>query len=394
MMNEQTIEAKKTAVRKAIDGLRPQLIDLAEKIHQNPETKFEEVKAAQWLSSAAADAGFKVEKPVGGLETAFRAVHAGPEDGPVVAFLAEYDALPKIGHACGHNLIGTASLGAALGLAKGIEEFPGAIELIGTPGEEGGGGKVILAEAGVFDGVDAAMMFHPSGRTVLWKHALARRKLSIEFFGKSSHAAGSPEKGINALDATIQTFNAINALRQHMVSSARVHGIITDGGVAPNVVPDHSASLFYVRAMDDDDCDKLLERVKDCAYGAAKATGAKVKLEMQGAYKSLKTNMSMARTFKENIERLGWEFDDVDPKERIGSTDMGNVSHVVPAIHPYLSIGPADLVGHSTEFAEAANSEKGKEAMLTAAKAMAMTAIDILFRPSLLAAIRAEFVEE
>ena len=171
-MNEQAIEAKKTAVRKAIDGLRPQLIDLAEKIHQNPETKFEEVKAAQWLFSAAADAGFKVEKPVGGLETAFRAAHAGSKDGPVVAFLAEYDALPKIGHACGHNLIGTASLGAALGLAKGIEEFPGTIQLIGTPGEEGGGGKVILAEAGVFDGVDAAMMFHPSGRTVLWKHAL------------------------------------------------------------------------------------------------------------------------------------------------------------------------------------------------------------------------------
>jgi metal-dependent amidase/aminoacylase/carboxypeptidase family protein len=146
--------------------------------------------------------------------------------------------------------------------------------------------------------------------------------------------------------------------------------------------------------MDDDDCDKLLERVKDCAHGAAKATGATVKLEMQGAYKSLKTNMSMARTFKENLERLGWEFDDVDPKERIGSTDMGNVSHVVPAIHPYLSIGPADLVGHSTEFVEASNSEKGKEAMLAAAKAMAMTAIDILFRPSLLAAIRAEFAEE
>ena len=390
-MNEQMIKTKKRAVQDAIDKLSPQLIELAEMIHKHPETQFAEVMSSQWLSEAAADAGFKVEKPIGGLETAFRATYIGSEEGPTVAFLAEYDALPKLGHACGHNLIGTASLGAALGVVKGMREFPGTIQLIGTPGEEGGGGEVILTEAGVFDTVDVAMMFHPSGQTVLWKHALARRKLSIEFFGKSSHAAGSPDKGINALEATLQTFNAINALREHTVDSARIHGIITDGGAAPNIVPDHSAALFYVRAMDDDYCDELLEKVKDCARGAAMATGAKVKMEMQGSYKSLKTNMPLARAFKENLKALGWEFDDVDPKERIGSTDLGDVSHIVPAIHPYLSIGPDDLAGHSTEFAVAANSEKGKEAMLTAAKAMAMTAVDILLLPSLLAAIKGEF---
>ena len=390
-MNEETIAETKSAVREAIDKLKPKLIDLSERIHRHPETKFEEYKASQWLAEMAEAAGFRVEKPIGGLETAFRASYSGSGEGPTVAFLAEYDALPKLGHACGHNLIGTASLGAALGVRTVMDRLPGSIQLIGTPGEEGGGGKVILAEAGVFDDVDVAMMFHPSGKTVLWKHALARRKLCIEFFGKSAHAASFPEKGINALDATIQTFQSINALRQHITDDARIHGIITHGGDAPNIVPDYSASLFYVRAMDDDYCDELLEKVKNCARGASLATGARVEMEMQGAYKSLRTNMPLAQTFKANLEALGWEFDDVDPAKGIGSTDMADVSHVTAAIHPYLSIGPKDLVGHSTEFAEAAASGKGQQAMIAAAKALATTAVDVLLRPSLFAAIRTEF---
>jgi amidohydrolase len=368
---------------------------LSMRIHRRPEIKFEEYKASQWLSEAAEAAGFRVEKPIGGLETAFRASYSGSGEGPTVgkptiAFLAEYDALPKLGHACGHNLIGTASLGAALGLREVMDRLPGSVQLIGTPGEEGGGGKVILAEAGVFDDVDVAMMFHPGRQTVLWKHSLARRKLLIEFFGKSAHAAASPEKGINALDATIQTFQNINALREHIEDSARIHGIITHGGEAPNIVPDYSASLFYIRAMNDSYCDELLEKVKNCARGAAIATGARVEMEMQGAYKSVRTNMPLAQTFKTNLEALGWEFDDVDPAKGIGSTDMGDVSHVTASIHPTLSIGPEDLVGHSTEFAEAAASEKGQQAMIAAAKALAATAVDVLLRPSLFAAIRAE----
>ena len=394
-MNEETIAETKSAVREAIDKLQPKLIDLSERIHRHPETKFEEYKASQWLSETAEAAGFRVEKPIGGLETAFRASYSGAGEGPTVekltiAFLAEYDALPKLGHACGHNLIGTASLGAALGLREVMDKLSGSVQLIGTPGEEGGGGKVILAKAGVFDDVDVAMMFHPSGKTILWKHALARRKLLIEFFGKSAHAAASPEKGVNALDATIQTFQSINALRQHIKDDARIHGIITHGGDAPNIVPDYSASLFYVRALDDDYCDELLEKVKTCARGASLATGARVEMEMQGAYKSLRTNTPLAQTFKANLEALGWEFDDVDPAKGIGSTDMADVSHVTAAIHPYLSIGPKDLVGHSTEFAEAAASEQGQQAMIAAAKALAATAVDVLLRPSLLAAIRAE----
>jgi len=324
-----------------------------------------------------------VEKPIEGLETAFRASYSGSREGPTVAFLAEYDALPKLGHACGHNLIGAASLGAALGMRAAMDKLPGSVQLIGTPGEEGGGGKVILVEAGVFDDVDVAMMFHPSGKTILWKHALARRKLFIEFFGKSAHAASFPEKGINALDATIQTFQNINALRQHIKDSARIHGIITHGGEAPNIVPDYSACLFYVRAMDDDYCNELLEKVKNCARGASIATGARVEMEVQGAYKSLRTNMPLAQTFKANLEALGWNFDNVDPTKEIGSTDMADVSHVTAAIHPYLSIGPKDLVGHSHEFAEAAASERGQQAMMAAAKALATTAVDVLLRPSL-----------
>jgi amidohydrolase len=389
-MNKPIAETK-AAVLEAINDLRPTLISLSKRIHQHPEVKFEEHKASQWISEAAEEAGFRMEKPIGGLDTAFRASYPGAEKGPTIAFLAEYDALPKLGHACGHNLIGSASLGAALGLQTAMDDLPGSVQLIGTPGEEGGGGKVILAEAGVFDDVDVAMMFHPSGKTILWKHALARRKLFIEFFGKAAHAAAFPEKGISALDATMQTFQSINALREHIVDSSRIHGIITHGGDAPNIVPDYSASLFYIRATDDDYCNELLEKVKNCARGAAMATGARVEMDMQGAYKSLQPNMPLAQAFKENLEALGWAFDEVDPAKGIGSTDLGNVSHVTPSLHSYLSIGPKDLVGHSPEFTEASASERGFEAMMAAAKALAATAVDILLKPDLYESIKADF---
>jgi len=389
-MNETIITETKSVVREAIQALRPQLIDLSQRIHSHPESQFHEHRAAQWLCEMAAAAGFRVQRPIGELETAFRATYAGAGDGPTVAFLAEYDALPKLGHGCGHNLIAAASLGAALGLRQVMDSLSGTAQLIGTPGEEGGGGKVILAQAGVFDGVDVAMMFHPSGKTILWKHTLARRKLFIEFHGRSAHAASAPEKGVNALDATLLTFQGISTLRQHMESSARIHGIITHGGDAPNIVPDYSASLFYVRALDDDYCDELLERVKNCARAAAVATGARVELDMQGAYKALRTNMPLAQAFKANLESLGWEFGDVDPKKGLGSTDMADVSHLTAAIHPYLSIGPSDLAGHSTEYVAAACSEKGQEAMIAAATALAMTAVDVLLRPTLFAEITSQ----
>lgn len=394
-MDEEAIQAKKREVWEAIDRLEPRLVELADRIHKNPELQFEEFKASQWLCGAAEEAGFEIEKPIGGLDTAFRATfgakHGG--SGPVVAFLAEYDALPEIGHACGHNLIGTASLGAALGVARAIDDIPGIIQFIGTPAEEGGGGKVILAEVGLFKGVDAAMMFHPSRKTVLWKHALARHKLSIEFFGKAAHASGSVTEGINALDATIQTFNSINALRQYITSDARIHGIITDGGKAPNIIPDYSSSLFYIRALDNVYCNELLEKVKNCAQGASAATGTRVKMEVLGSYRSLKKNSTLIQAFQGNLEALGWRAEDDDPKERIGSTDMGDVSHEVPAIHPYLKIGTAGMAGHSIEFAKAANSKEGREAMIVAAKALAATGVDVLLDISLYEKMKKEFAE-
>ncbi len=389
-MNAKT-QKTKASVFRAVDDLRPTLVDLAERIHRHPELKFEEEQASRWLSRVAEEAGFRVERPIAGLVTAFRATYTAARPGPAIGFLAEYDALPRLGHACGHNLIGPASLGAALALQTVTDDLPGSICLIGTPGEEGGGGKVILTEAGLFDDLDVAMMVHPSGRTILWKHSLARRKLSIEFFGRAAHAAACPEKGISALDATLQTFQSINALREHIVDSSRIHGIITHGGDAPNIVPDYSASLFYVRARDDDYCDELLEKVMNCARGAATGTGARVEMEMQGAYRSLRTNMSLARAFKANLEDLGWSFAQVDPAEGIGSTDMGDVSHATPAIHPYISIGPEELVGHSPEFAAASASEEAFAAMMAAAKAMAATALDVMLQPDLHRAIKADF---
>jgi amidohydrolase len=390
-MNEDAVVEMKKRIYEAIDQLEPRLVDLSLRIHRHPETKFKEYSASEWLAHATEEAGFDVEIGIGGLETAFRATYRGSEEGPVVAFLAEYDALPKLGHACGHNLIATGSLGAALGMKMGMSQVPGTLQLIGTPGEEGGGGKVILAEAGIFEDVDVAMMFHPSSRTILWKRALARRKLSIEFFGRSAHAASHPEKGISALDAILLTFQNINALREHIVDDARIHGIITDGGDAPNIVPDYSAALFYVRALDDDACDDLLENVRDCARAAALATGAEVKMDMEGAYRSLRTNMPLAEAFRGNLEAIGWTFEDVDPTAHIGSTDMGDVSHVTNTIHPYLSIGPEELVGHSTEFAEAAASAEGHRAMIDAAKALAATAADVLLRSSLLETVKSYF---
>lgn len=383
---------EKEKIYQQIERLRPKLEKIALEIYANPEVKYEEIKASGLLSRTAKEHGFKIEKPLADLETAFKASFEGSDPRVCLAFLAEYDALPAIGHACGHNLIAGAVLGASLGLCHYKEKLPARIELIGTPAEEGGGGKVILADAGVFNHIDAAMMFHPSGKNVIKKSTLARRKLNIEFFGKSAHASSVPEKGINALDALLQTFNSINAIRQHLRDDTRIHGIISHGGNVPNVVPDYTKALFYIRAMDDEYCDIALEKVKSCARGAALATGCEVKLDMTGSYKALKTNIPLLEAFKRNCENQGIVFDDsVDPHKNLGSTDMGNVSHVTPAIHPYLSIGDPELAGHSTEFFKAAGSKKGLDTMILAAKALAATALDIMFDDDLLSAVKKDF---
>lgn len=391
-MQQREIDRLKQAVYERLDSLTPQLVDISTQIHAHPETNYEEYFASDLLARTAEEAGFELHRKIAEVETAFKAVYRGRSESPVVAFLSEYDALPEVGHACGHNLIGTAGLGAALAVATAVDQLPGTMQLIGTPAEEGGGGKIVLADRGVFDDVDAAIMFHPSPRNQLWKYAMASRIVEIEFFGKAAHAASSPEEGINALDAVIQTFNNINALRQHIRSDVRIHGIILDGGKAPNIVPDYSSALFYVRSLDDNYCIEMVKKLRDCAAGAASATGARLNFhEKGGAYKTLKTNSPLTKAFRHNIESLGVVFDENEPMDDIGSTDMGNVSHITPSIHPYLKIGADSLIYHSREFAEAARSEEGFRTMIVAAKAMAATAVDFFFDESFRKRVKVDF---
>lgn len=375
---EDTLDRVKQEVYARIDLLRPLLKKTSKEIHSHPELQFEELYASSLLADIVKEEGFEVKKPVGGLDTAFKAVFRNDADHPRVAFLSEYDALPGLGHACGHNLIATASLAAALGLSK-LDHLPGTVELIGTPAEEGGGGKVILVKSGVFNDSDAVFIFHPANKNQLWKYAMASNVVNIEFHGKASHSASSPEMGINALDAIILTFNNINALRQHLRTDIRIHGIITDGGAAPNIVPDYASALFYIRSLDDAYCEEVVEKVRNCVQGAALATGAELSFIKQEAYKSLKTNMPLTDAFQKNAESLGVKFEENEPFEDLGSTDMGDVSHITPSIHPYLAIGPEQMMYHTVDFEQASGSEAGFETMITAAKALAATAIDFIF---------------
>jgi len=367
----------------AIAAQQGTLRRVSAEIHAHPEVLNEETYASALLASELRDAGFDVELGVAGLATAIRAVHPARSDGPTVAILGEYDALPEIGHACGHNLIAAAGLGAALALGELKADLPGTLVFLGTPAEEGGGGKVVMVEQGLFDGIDAAMMFHPANHTMVSWGSLAITEVEIEFRGRPAHAAAEPHKGINALDAVIQTFNGVNALRQHILDGARVHGIITNGGAKPNIVPETAAALFYVRAEETSYRDELLEKLRACAAGAAQATGATLAFREVGhSYKAIKANPPLEGTFERHLADLGEPI--CPPASRmLGSTDMGDVSQVVPAIHPYLQICDPQIATHSRPFADAAISERGQRAMITAATALALTGLDVLCDPEL-----------
>ncbi len=375
----------KRKAEEEVDALEPRLRGVSDYIFAHPELKFEEKLASARLTEELEREGFKVELGVAAIPTALRAVHPAASPGPTVAVIGEYDALPELGHACGHNLIAGAGLGAALALGRIKRELPGRLVFLGTPAEEGGGGKVRMIEAGVFRDVDAAMMFHPSPFTAVGHGSLAIIEVRIEFRGVASHASAWPEKGVNALDAVIQTFNGINALRQHLRDGSRVHGIITHGGAKPNIVPDYAAAEFYVRAADTAYCDELFEKLRRCAEGAARATGAELAYStFDVPYKAMRLNRPLDLAFARNLESLGWKLD--VPRGGtfpLGSTDMADVSEVVPSIHPYLAICAEDIAGHSRAFAEASRSERGAAAMLVAAKTMAMTAIDLFTSPEL-----------
>jgi amidohydrolase len=379
-----------------IDENREYLFRISKEIHENPELGFEEYKASKLLADELQKTGFKTDLGVAGLETAIHAVHPKENDGPTVAFLAEYDALPEIGHGCGHNLIAAAALGASLAIGKLKEDIPGKLVFMGTPAEEGGGGKIYMIDAGLFKGIDAAMMFHPSSiYNMAGRGGLAITEVKMEFFGKSAHASSQPEKGINALDAVIQTFNSINALRQHITSDARIHGIISHGGLKPNIVPDYASAEFYVRALDDDYCQELIDKVENCAKGAALSTGAELKFDRMGhSYRSRNVNQTLGEAFLENLKKLNIPIRPIPPGSGLGSSDIGNVSHEVPTIHPYIGISETEINGHSKDFTAAAISEFGQERMLIAAKTLAMTAIDVFTKPELLVKAKREFEKE
>lgn len=376
-----------------VDEIKDKLIGIGDTMHGNPEIAFREFQASELLVEELQKAGFDVELGVAGLETAIRAIHPEISEGPSIAVLAEYDALPEIGHACGHNLIAAAALGAALAVASLKGEIPGRLVFLGTPAEEDVGGKIAMVEEGIFDDLDATMMFHPApGYTMVGRKGLALTEVNIEFYGKAAHASADPELGVNALDAVIQTFNAINALRQHIQSSARIHGIITNGGVKPNIVPDYASASFYVRAVDDTYCSELVDKVEKCAIGAASATGATLNFKViKPSYKSRLMNKVMGEAFVRNLATVGEPLLPLPEGSGAGSSDIGNVSHVVPAIHPYISICDRGIAGHSREFADASASHRGHQAMISAAKALAMTTIDLMTNPELMKRVQDEF---
>jgi amidohydrolase len=383
----------KARVIAEVEALREELIDLSLRIHDHPETGFKEEKACQWLCAYLEEHSFDVEPGFCQLPTAFRA--SAGDDRPRVGFLAEYDALPGLGHACGHNIIAASSVGAAVAAKSALEATGGSLAVIGTPAEEVYGGKAIMAERGAFGDLDAAMMAHPASRDAVLTAALACASITVEYFGKEAHAATRPEAGINALDALILAFNALAALRQHIPDSARIHGVITDGGDMPNVIPAHSAASFLIRAEDESYLEQLKERVLACFQSGAQSTGARLEYRWGDVqYAPMRSNRPLAEAYRQNLARVG-RVVDVPPVPRpLGSTDVGNVSAIVPTIHPSIAVVPREVSIHTPDFARMAASQEGHRGLLDAAKALAMTAVDVLSDAALRQRMQDEFLKQ
>jgi len=374
-----------TELEKAVDHVVEResdaLAKLSRDIHANPELRFQEHKAAGWIAELLRARGFEVEQGIAGMDTALRARRGNP-NGPRVAILGEYDALPEIGHACGHNLIASSAVGAFLAAASVVDRAGGEVLFLGTPAEEGGGGKVKMIAAGVFEGVDAAMMFHPFDRDVLAHPALASAWLAMSFKGSPAHAAAAPHDGNSALTACMDTFRLIDGQRIHFRDGVRVHGHITNGGQAVNIIAERAACEFSVRARTVDELARVRAVVERCAAGAAMASGVQVEITSRTGYRDMRNNMSMARRFGAHLASAATgrpKTFEVDSRVGAGSTDMGDVSHVVPSIHPYLAIvDENEALCHQHGFAHAAASERGLRTAKDAAKALARTALELL----------------
>ncbi len=383
-------DALKARAAARVDAERAALLELSARIHAHPELCYAEHCAAGWLADYLEARGFAVQRGAYALPTAF-AARCGTGR-PRVAVLCEYDALPGIGHGCGHNIIAAAGAGAGVALAAIIGETGGSVVVLGTPAEEGGGGKIAMTREGAFDEVDAAMMIHPASLELIAMNVLAVSAVEVEYRGRAAHAAAAPHAGINALDGLVTAYQAIAQLRQHIRPAERVHGIITDGGQAPNIVPERAAGLFFVRAATEQRLAKLKERVERCFHAGALSSGAEYHVRRVGEdYSDMWTNQPLAAAYQANLEQLGRRVVEKPAEQISGSTDMGNVSKLLPAIHPMISIAPPRVALHTQEFAQFAASADGQRGVLDGAKALAMTGVDVLCTPALLDAMRAAF---
>lgn len=367
----------KEKVQREIDELAPLLIECSDWMADNPELGLQEYQASARLSGMLEQSGAELERGIAGLPTAFRATLAGSSsEGPVIALIAEYDALPEVGHGCGHNIIGNAAIGAGMALSR-LGSLPGKVLVIGTPAEENAGGKIDLLDKGYFNDVGAALMTHPTTHDQIASRHMTDFGIDFEFHGKAAHAAFDPAQGINALDAVIQTFVNIGLLRQQVRSEARIHGIVTSGGGAPNVIPPYAACRFDIRAFDVAYARELKRRVIACAEAAAIATGARLEWhEYMKPYLSYIPNSVLGEVVKANMEALGHV---VGPaEETYASTDFGNVSQVVPTVCAVFGICGEDVPWHSSEVAAATRTQHGHAVLVAAAKTLAMSTLDLL----------------
>jgi len=387
------LDSLKKQVQETVDEKRPLLEKIAKYLYDNPELGSEEYKAFKLLTETLEEHGFTVEKGVYDMPTAFIATYKGKGPGPKVAVLAEYDALPGVGHGCGHNLIASSAIGAGIAASKAIKDLPGEIMVIGTPAEEGhgpsGGSKVIMANHGLFDDIDGVIMLHPSTSWGVGNQALGISKCRMVFKGQTSHAAASPHLGRNALNAATLAYTATHMLRQEARRDANlvIHGIIEEGGVAMNIIPDRAVLDFGVRSSDQEYLDEMVDKVARCGEGAALAMGVEVEIDKHRFYASKKLNYPMVRTLWQNYKDLGAPVKDWKESVKampMASTDYGDVSQKAPSAGSYIGIAPVGTPGHSIKLAEATMTQTGLDALNTGAKALGMTLVELLAKPEIL----------
>lgn len=381
----------KHLLTKELKNIEAQLYEMSDHLYENPELGDEEFQSMKLLVAFLEKHDFEVETGIVNRPTSFRAEFKSGKPGPTIAYLAEYDALPGIGHGCGHNLIGTMSVGAGVVLSKVLNEAGGTVVVLGTPAEETNGAKVTMSQEGVFEDIDVAMILHGADQSYESGTASAMESLQFVYKGKATHAADSPEEGINALDSVIQLFNGINALREHLSSDIRIHGIITEGGLAPNVVPERAVAKFFIRAKDSVYLKTVVEKVKNIAQGAALMSGATVEISnFELSFDNMVTNNALSDAFTKNLREVS-AHPVLPGKHSYGSVDMGDVSKLVPAIHPFIGLNEPGLDFHTTEFADKTISKDGHQALSDGALSLAQTGFDVLTDEKLFEKIKEEF---